>query len=151
SMQWYISPIQEIPNEFKDGRYRIAQLEKNWFEFGSYDLRCSSTRLFSTDPYLIITPILNGIMICSSLGFFLLGGYKRAKPQMKQAVLLATFFWLANFIFSVIAAPTMLRYGIPLMSLNIAFGMLQVDWIRLSDRVGPNEKLNYKNVIYSKE
>jgi hypothetical protein len=133
SAQWYVVPIQEIQNEFKSGSYPISGQERDWFGYESTDLKCNTTNFFSTFPYLILSPILNGLMIFSSIGFFLLGGYRKIKPQVRNAVMLATSFWVANFIFAVVSAPSMLRYEIPIMIVNITFGLLQLEWISRTD------------------
>ena len=137
-VQWYLVPAVEIPNEFENGEYWVSDQMKEWFGYPSNSLTCTSSKIFSTMPYLIVMALLNVIMVLSSIAFFGFGLYKKADAAVKKALLLAISYWLVNFLFNVVASPAMLRYGLPMMIFNAAFGLILLEKVLRADQPSPS-------------
>jgi hypothetical protein len=110
---------------------------KEWFGYPSNSLTCTSSKIFSTEPYLILMALLNVIMVLSSIAFFGFGLYKKADVAVKKALLLAISYWLVNFLFNVVASPAMLRYGLPMMIFT-AFGLILLEKVLRADQPSPS-------------
>jgi hypothetical protein len=77
------------------------------------------TRLLSFYPVFFM--LLNIWFILACLGFWIVGGGKRADKSFLQTVYVIFFLWLCNFMFSVTASCIVLRYQILIMIVEFGF------------------------------
>lgn len=70
---------------------------------------------FKPWPYLF--PILNGAFLLTSIAWFATRRYKKEKPLTNQWLLCFLFFYVVNFFFVVLLAPSVFRYHVFIITL----------------------------------
>lgn len=133
-IEWFAMPEVDFHSVFLAGGFAIDEDMKGWFGYRSKWLPCSRSKIFALWYFPIIVLVLNLLMIAGTIGYFVLGRYKTVNPAFNKSVLLAAAYWVINFLFIIILAPMVLRYAIPIMIFNIAFGLCLVEHIYRDER-----------------
>lgn len=120
----FYTPPGEFLDQYNMGRDTISPIAQAWFRypskkvaptFGDYKVR--------TLGYMpILSGILNFVFLLGYIGLVFLSGPALHKLQYKVYFLFFCF-WIANFFFSVVAAPVTLRYQL--------FGILTAGYFAL--------------------
>ena len=131
-IDWFIDPTVEFTNVYSNGGEEIYDVDKNWFGYKSYWLSCTRSKFYSIAFFPLIVDILNFLLLLGITGFFYCRCYKTSTPIFTRAIILVAAYSLANFIFIIFTAPSMLRYALSGMILNIVFLPVLFERIYLS-------------------
>jgi len=134
-IEWFVMPDVDFHSVFLSGGYTIDEDMKNWFGYKSKRLLCTRSKIFDLWYFKVVVLILNLLMLAGTIGFFALRQYNTVNVAFKRSICLATAYWLINFLFIVTFAPMVLRYALPVMIFDIAFGFCFVEQIYRDDKV----------------
>jgi len=127
----YFLPNLEKLAVYNMDRPVIDSLGTEWFEYKSPKVSPVSYtiqgHLLAAFPQFFL--MANVLYIVALVWFLLTGGQKNAGSYFNKAIFLITVFLLANYGFSVLAAPIVFRYQLFPMILLIAFALLLVDFL----------------------
>jgi hypothetical protein len=129
-IEWYLIPPIELNDR---ASYWINDEVKEWFGYRSSYMTCKYLNVYSMNSFPIILLLLNGMMTMGVTGFFVFRLYKGIDPAVTKGVILVASFYCVNFIFIVLTAPMVTRYGLSMMVLNIAFGLILLEYIYKAD------------------
>lgn len=123
----YYAPPAEFLEQYNI-HTQVDEHAKNWFGY-KQDAITGRSWVFPFMNWMpILSAFINLLFIGSLLGFWMMGGFRKAK-QLKPLVVLVSAIWLANFGFSVLASPIVLRYQLFALSLMVCIGVLLTDYI----------------------
>ena len=128
---WFVNPPIELEDAMYNGYYSSeGEVIRKWFGYKSDVLAYRPNRLFSMQPYLIVMFMGNLVFLFGSVGYYFCRCYKVQPSVVNRAVLLSAGFWLVNILFVLVSAPVMMRYGFTSMFLNVAFGLVVLEYVR---------------------
>jgi hypothetical protein len=126
---WFVNPAIELEDHMDNGWYYSGGVIRQWFGYRSDALAYKPNRLFTMQPYLIVMFMANLVFLAGAVGFYFCGCYKVQPPVVNRAVLLSAGFWVVNCLFVLVSAPVMMRYGFTIMFLNMAFGLVLLEYV----------------------
>lgn len=120
-------------NMFKD---TVDPIATQWFHYKTNRVASAkmNKRIYITAIYPLLLAGINLAFLLSLAGFLILNGSKHSPKPFKWLLWVLLSFWLANFTFSVVASPIVLRYQIFPMYLAFTGTVLLVDWMILEGR-----------------
>jgi hypothetical protein len=118
-IDWFINPKRELVNEYPEGGLWVTDRTKQWLNYKSNWLACTTSDLLSIAYFPAILTLLNVLFIISVIGYFYCNCHRITGSILNSTVILALIYWLANFFFIIISAPFLLRYGLSTMVFNI--------------------------------
>lgn len=139
----YYNPPPNFMAMYNLGDTRVDSIAVTWFNWKNNQL---PSRLPDKNIYLMIffptlLAIINPLFIASMLLFLCFSGLKQCSKTSKHLLTCMLLVWLSNFLFSVLSAPTELRYQIFPVVITLPFCILFVSWIIRSFRSEPTTSL----------
>jgi hypothetical protein len=129
-VRYYQPPIVSL-SMYNLGDASVDSITVTWFNWKNNQLpnRFHDPQIHVMNLYTPLLAIINTIFICSSLIFLYLSRIKQCSPTNKNILFITLLVWLGNFIFSVISAPTELRYQIFPVIITLPFCLLLISWL----------------------
>jgi hypothetical protein len=134
-IDWFVVSDLDFTSTFEGGGYPVSKEGKEWFGYSSTWLPCTSGRIFPIRAFPTIVLILNLLMVLTTFGFFAFRHHRNMDPEIVRTVSLAACVWVLKFLFIIVSAPMVLRYAIPIMIFDIAFGLSLAEYIYRADRI----------------
>ncbi|WP_143080967.1 hypothetical protein [Chitinophaga rupis] len=126
----YYAPPVEFLESYNSGSYKVAPIAQLWFGYKSTRVktRTKDLQIKLLDFYPIFSGIINVVMACCLICFFMLDGL-RMNMLFRKGMLLAGAIWLLNAGFTIFASSAALRFqSFPIMLTTVFTGLL-LDWI----------------------
>jgi len=139
----YYKPPPNFMSMYNLGGTTVDSLVANWFNWKNNQLPKWSQSPFIEQMDFIPTliAILNPLFIASLLLFLSFSGLKQCSKTSKHLLMLMLLVWIANCFFSVVSAPTELRYQIFPVVITIPFCFLFMSWVVRSFQSVPKPSL----------
>ncbi len=134
-VDWFIVSDTDFTSTFARGGYPVNKEIKDWFGYSSTRLSCTPKRIFPIRVFPMVVLLFNLLMVINTAGFFFLKHHRCASSTIVRSVTLAGCFWGLNFLFIIVSAPMVLRYAIPIMIFDIAFGFALTEYIYRADKI----------------
>lgn len=114
-----------------------------WFNWKNNKLPCrlADTNIYIMDHTQTLLAITNPLFIASVLLFIFFSGLKQCSKTSKRLLTCMLLVWLGNCVFSVVSAPTELRYQIFPIVITLPFCVLFMSWIVRSFQTEPATSL----------
>lgn len=141
-VRYYQSPIGSLTT-YNLRSATVDSITVSWFNWKDNKL---PSRLHDPTIHImvVLTPILaviNTIFICSTLIFLSFAGLKKCCLTNKHILAVTLLVWLGNLIFSVVSAPTELRYQIFPVVITLPFCLFIVSWLIQASKSEPAPSL----------
>jgi hypothetical protein len=107
----------------------IKKLEQTWFNYKSQRVKSYSKDDSIFYPFPALVFIIHILFLCGVVSFVLLKGNSKTNGFFVSALLLVTGVWIANFGFSVLTSPIVLRYQLFPLLLFFSFSVLLIECI----------------------
>lgn len=133
-IKWFSVPTDEALGQYNNGRDSVSPEVKDWFNLNSRKVWSVSKKIYTVSYFPAITAVLNVLTILSVIGFYIFRCHKSTSTNTAKIIMLFAGYWLINFIFSILAAPMMLRYQLSIMLFAMSFGISIIDVIYQSDQ-----------------
>lgn len=130
----YYVPSPEFMNIYNMGKDTVEDLAKFWFNYKTNKVTVPNKQIGFMDSYPIALAIINLVFVLSFVSFWLLEGFKKSGPYPSKALKWMGCIWLANFGFSVLASPIVLRYQVFPMLITFAFLGILIEFIHRESR-----------------
>lgn len=129
NIKWYCVPPLESMVVYNTGATKVDSVAINWFKFKSEQVTCISPTIQETIlqpmPYWFL---LVNIAFCVLLVMVIVRVKQYSLPKdLLFTLLLAGGFWVTNFVFSIYAAPIVLRFQLFPMIIYSAFSLLLIN------------------------
>lgn len=138
----YYAPPLEFLGVYNMGKDSVDRLAKNWFGYKDASVKRSSKGGKTTmlNQYPIVAAIVNISFLLGCIGFIVFDGRQKLGSRFSKTLLLTFTLWLANFCFSVFAAPIVMRYQLFSMIICIPFVLLLFRFIYKAESILPVTK-----------
>jgi hypothetical protein len=123
----YYAPPAKFMGTYNLGVDTVAPIIPKWFGWRSNKIHTyfKSKQIVITEPFTIISAVVDLLFIVCFITFARLGGLKRCTPYCRQVLWWTLLVWFGNMIFSVFTAPIELRYQLfPFMITTVFLGLL---------------------------
>jgi hypothetical protein len=126
----YYAPPLEFLETYNSGRDTVTYLTKTWFEYKSQKVttRMKNRTIWVLNFYPILSGITNLVMVFGLLYYVLLKGW-HYNQVFNKTVIIGSFVWLSNAIFTVFASSAALRFQSFPILITTVMALLLVDWI----------------------
>jgi len=132
----YALPPLEFIDRYNSGMDTVDVIAKYWFHYKDNKVGAFSAKfqhhLLAWYPLLCL--LGNGFFLGITALFFTTRGVAGANPLFRNYVLVIAVLWMAHFLFSVVAAPVVLRYQVFLLLLNFSSSLLLVECLLKWDK-----------------
>jgi hypothetical protein len=139
----YYKPPPNFMNIYNLGGSTVDSIAVTWFNWKNNHLPTRSQSPFI--PTMIFFPtliaIINPLFIASMLLFLCFSGLKQCSKTSKHLLTLMLVVWVGNCLFSVVSAPTELRYQIFPVVITLPFCFLFMSWVVRSFQSEPAPSL----------
>lgn len=128
--RYYQPPIISLET-YNLGDKRVDSVVVTWFNWKD-NLLPHRFRDHQIHIMVLLPPLLtviNTLFMLSALVFLCLSGLKQCSATNKRILSIMLLIWLCNLIFSVVAAPTELRYQIFPMIITLPFCLFLLSWL----------------------
>jgi hypothetical protein len=128
--QKYYAPPVEFLAVYNSGRRSVPKIAQDWFRYSNAKLftRVKGHEVMVLEFYPILSGIINVIMICALLCYFILHGWKTV-GIFRLGILMGALLWFINAGFTIGASSAALRFqSFPLL-MTIIFSALLIDWL----------------------
>ncbi len=126
----YYAPPVEFLESYNGGKENVRPAAKAWFGYKSSKVKTRMTdkNVWILNFYPILSGIVNVVMLCTLVCYFVLKGWKD-NAVFNKGVFLGGIFWLLNACFTIVASSVALRFqSFPMMLTIIYVGFL-LDWM----------------------
>lgn len=123
--KFYAPPVEYL-DLYNLGQDTVPTIAQHWF--GYKDKKVSPKKVTVLKFYPITVAIFNVLFILGLISFAVLKGFK-GHSLFSVTVLLVAIFWLANFGFSVFAAPIALRVQLFPQLISLGFSLLLLEYV----------------------
>ena len=139
----YYQPPTASLETYNLGDRSVDSITVTWFNWKNNLLpnRLNDPQIHVMIPFTPILAIINTIFICSVLIFLFFSGLKQCNPNNKYIVSIMLLVWFGNFFFSVVSAPTELRYQIFPVIITIPFCAFILSWLIQASKSAPDASL----------
>jgi hypothetical protein len=119
----YLFPRMEIYEGYMEGRDTIAAIATKFFNYKSNKTPPHHPTIYAAvfTPMKYIFTLVNVLFLLVVGYYFTSRRYKKTDLLFNQALLTFATFYLANFFFIVLLAPSVFRYNIPILTLSFPF------------------------------
>lgn len=127
----YYKPPPMFMGEYNLGEPNVERIAVTWFNWKNNHLpsRRADPNIYIMEFIQTLLAIINPLFIAGALLFLCFGGLKQCSPMSKRLLSCTLLVWLGNCFFSIISAPTELRYQIFPVVITLPFCMLFISWI----------------------
>jgi len=128
--QKYYAPPVEFLGMYNSGSDTVSALTKEWFGYRSQKVspRTKNWKVAILEFYPILTGVMNVVILCGLLYFWILNGF-RQKTLFRKGVLLAAVVWLVNAGATIFSCSVALRFQAFPILLTTTFALLLIDWM----------------------
>jgi hypothetical protein len=139
NLKRYYEPPLLFMGYYNLGDTKVAPIAVTWFNWKNNQLpnRQGSPTIDIMQHIQTLLAIINPLFIAGALLFIWFGGLKQCSRLAKHILSCMLLVWLGNCFFSVISAPTELRYQIFPAVITLPFCMLFLAWIIQSWKTAP--------------
>lgn len=121
----YYVPDGEFMNVYNMGKDSVEDMAKVWFFYKSNKVHANTKNFGFVELYPPFLGIVNVLFLLCFICFGLLGGFASSSADFRKSIRWIGIIWLANFAFSVLASPVVLRYQLfPMTFTLVAMGLL---------------------------
>ena len=122
---------------------KVDSVAVTWFNWKNNQLpsRLADRNIYIMSYIQTLLAIINPLFIASGLLFVFFSGLKQCSKTSKHLLTCMLLVWLSNCLFSVVSAPTELRYQIFPVVITIPFCILFMSWIVRSFQAEPTTSL----------
>jgi hypothetical protein len=121
----------------------VDSIAVTWFNWKNNQLptRLADTNIYIMDYIQTLLAIINPLFIASILLFLCYSGLKQCSKTSKHLLICMLLVWVGNCVFSVVSAPTELRYQIFPIVITLPFCILFMSWVVRSFQSEPTPSL----------
>jgi len=129
-MRYYQPPTVSLAM-YNLGDPTVDSITVTWFNWKNNQLpgRFQSPKISVMTLFTPLLAVINTLFICSVLIFLFFSGLKQCSPTNKNILSIIMMVWLGNLFFSVVSAPTELRYQIFPIIITLPFCLFIVAWL----------------------
>lgn len=128
----YYGPGAEFMSIYNMGSDSVEDLAKFWFNLSTRKVKHKEKKIIIAEAYPTMLAIINPLFFLGFIGFWLSNGFKRSGRYFLRSLRWIAIIWLANFGFSVLASPIVLRYQVFPVIITVTFlGFLVEGIVRL--------------------
>jgi hypothetical protein len=131
-VNYYVPPV-EILNHYNIEGDHVRSLAQIWFEYPNTRITGFSKETKILKWHSILVTLVNCLFLYSAVMFIALKKYKQADCPFKIGFILVVGIWLANFSFSILASPIVLRYQLFPMTLYLLYGVILFEYLFKTD------------------
>jgi hypothetical protein len=129
----YFYPKLEIYKTYFEDVDTIATVARKFYNYKTNSNSTHKPALYAAvfAPWRILFPLLNVAFVITLIAYVVKKNYTRETPLFNYTLFCFTLFYLANFLFVVLLAPSVLRYHVFILTLSfpILFYLIQKVWI----------------------
>lgn len=116
----YLFPPLEMYETYMENHDTIATVAQNYYRYKTNKTPKHYPTLDAVvfNPMLYLTIIVNFIYIICCADYFASGKYKKEGRLYNQTLLCLTTFYIANFLFIILLAPSVMRYNVFIATLS---------------------------------
>lgn len=139
----YYKPPPLFMGIYNLGDTRVESMAVTWFNWKNNQLpsRLADPNIYIMEYIQTLLAIINPLFIASALLFLCFGALKQCSSTSKHLLSCMLLVWFGNCFFSVISAPTELRYQIFPVVITLPFCMLFMSWIVQSWKSEPTTSI----------
>jgi hypothetical protein len=139
----YYNPPVMFMGMYNLGDTKVDSIAVTWFNWKNNQLpsRLSDKNIYIMNFISTALAIINPLFIASMLLFSCFSGLKQCSKTSKYLLACMLLVWVGNCFFSVLSAPTELRYQIFPVAITLPFCILFVSWIVQSFQSEPATSL----------
>jgi hypothetical protein len=139
----YYKPPPNFMDMYNLGSRNVDSSAMTWFNWKNTLLpsRRADPTIYVMTYIQTLLAIINPLFIASGLLFIFFSGLKQCSKINKHLLTCMLLVWLANCVFSIISAPTELRYQIFPVVITLPFCILFMSWIVRSFQPEPTTSL----------
>lgn len=136
-IMYYVPPVEFLA-AYGFNMDTVHRIEKVWFGYEKTKLnsRFKDVRVTVLDYYPIISGTMNAVFLMLSISFLILKG-RTLNIKLFQSLVLFSFFWGCNLLFSVFASPIALRFQVFPLVMCTVFNMILLDFILKQNKATP--------------
>ena len=139
----YYNPPTTFMGIYNLGNSKVDSIAVTWFDWKNNQLpsRLADKNIYLMNFFPAGLAIINPLFIASMLLFLFFSGLKQCSKTSKHLLMCMLLVWLGNCFFSVLSAPTELRYQIFPVVITLPFCILFMSWIVRSMQSEPATSL----------
>jgi hypothetical protein len=145
----YYAPRAEFMASYNMGKDSVERSAMLWFHLQNAKTRASSKRIPFAEFYPHIMAIINPLFIITLLTFWVSRGYKRTPREFSRSLRWIALIWIVNLVFSVLAAPIVLRYQIFPVIITLTFLGLLMEFVLKYLILEKSPSLPYHSIVNS--
>jgi hypothetical protein len=148
----YYAPPVKFMGTYNMGNATVEPIVVSWFGWNNNQLphRSHDTQIHITAIFPTLLSIFNPLFMIVNFAFAIMGGFRKCNLFSKKAIILMWLIWITNMLFSVLSAPTELRYQLFHLIITLPFTGLFIQWIVLSLISAPSS-IHFTNKPYELE
>jgi hypothetical protein len=129
-IRYYVPPVMFM-GSYNLGMDRVDSLEARWFGWKNQKVytRTQNKAILITSCFPIPLAIINLVFVLSFITFSVAGGLHKSNPAARKLLCWVFIIWLVNMVFSVVSAPTELRYQLFPMFITFTFCFLLLEYL----------------------
>jgi hypothetical protein len=127
----YYAPPTKFMGIYNMGKDSVDEVAAAWFGWKNKMLSTyfKDKKIKITEPFTIISGIINLVFFISLISFVLLSGFTKSSSISKRVLQITLSIWLFNMAFSVLAAPIELRYQLFPIIITFCFMLLLISYV----------------------
>jgi hypothetical protein len=127
----YYNPPVMFMGMYNLGNAKVDSIAVTWFNWKNNLLpsRLHDKNIYIMNFFSTLLAIINPLFIASMLLFLFFSGLKQCSKTSKHLLACMLLVWLGNCVFSVLSAPTELRYQIFPVVITLPFCFLFMSWV----------------------
>jgi hypothetical protein len=140
----YYNPPMSFMGVYNLYNTKVDSIAMTWFNWKNNQLpsRLADKKIYTMSYIQTLLTIINPLFIASILLFLCFSGLKQCSKTSKHLLICMLLVWFGNCIFSVVSAPTELRYQIFPVVITLPFCILFMSWIVRSFQSEPIPSLS---------
>ncbi|WP_298737357.1 NAD(P)/FAD-dependent oxidoreductase [uncultured Chitinophaga sp.] len=130
NMMKYYTPPVEFLEYYNMGTDSVAPIAAQWFGYKDIKVktRIGTFNVGILSLYPVFSGVINILLICSVVGFFMLNGNSKY-PILSKGIKLILIFWIINFSFSVFASPIALRFQLFPVIVTFLYAAMAISYL----------------------
>jgi len=135
----YYAPPIEFLDHYNSGEDSVKPLAMQWFGYTTAKrlIRVKTLEVSMLNYYPILTGIVNAVYLVSILCLTMLGFFKKRTP-VSDTLLVVTFLWVVNAIFTIFSSSAALRFQAFPIILVTLFAVTLID-LMIKNATSPDE------------
>jgi len=141
----YYVPSTEFLAIYNMGRDSVEDMASFWFGYKTNKITSRDKLIAEVNFLPILLAIINLLFALSAVAFGALKGFKTSYPHFAKALPWMIIVWAANFCFSVLASPIVLRYQLfPMIITFTSLGLILEFLIRTAKTENKDPALAFR-------